>query len=363
MTRTSFDLAIVGGGPAGASAAITAACRGRSVAIFEAGEFPRDKVCGEFVSAESLQLLGNLLRRHPAAERLFAQAPVISSARFFVARGSLSTQINPPGLSIPRYQLDQMLWESAAQAGASAQVRCEVLSSAGQDPFILHTSKGDVSARALLLCAGRWSRFSNPTQPGSGPRWIGLKAHFREPFPPQSTDLYFFNAGYCGVQPVSAYAVNVCAMARSDAATTLDGVIGLSLPLAHRAVRWTSLTKPVTTAPILYRHPEPVRGNILLAGDAAGFIDPFVGDGISLALRTGQAAAICLQPFFEGKATLADAAATYACYYARNFAPLIAASSRVRSLLSLPEAMQVLAAQAFRLPGVLPYVIRRTRLG
>ena len=57
----SYDLAIIGGGPAGTSAAISAARQGARVLLLERGRFPRHKVCGEFVSAESLTLLKDLL--------------------------------------------------------------------------------------------------------------------------------------------------------------------------------------------------------------------------------------------------------------------------------------------------------------
>ncbi len=67
IERTHYDLAIVGGGPAGTSAAITAARNGASVVLFDSSEFPRQKVCGEFVSAESLGLLRELLRGHERA--------------------------------------------------------------------------------------------------------------------------------------------------------------------------------------------------------------------------------------------------------------------------------------------------------
>jgi len=363
MRRTDFDLAVVGGGPAGTSAAITAARAGASVVLLEAGVFPREKVCGEFVSAESLQLLRDLVREHSRSEELFRDAPVISRARLFVGRRAVETSVAPAALSIPRYQLDWLLWESAQLAGVSTHSACKVLSFAGRGPFTLQTVEGEIRARALVLCAGRWSRLSNPSDLPAGPKWIGVKAHFREQRPPQSTDLYFFDGGYCGVQPVSRVGVNVCAMVRSDVATSLGEVIRLSSPLSRRAEAWEPLTCPVTTAPLLYRTPEPVRENIMVAGDAAGFIDPFSGDGISLALRTGQAAVNSLQPFFAGTGSLENAVASYASLYERNFAPLIAAASRVRTLLSLPQAIRLLAVEALRLPGVLPYVIRKTRVG
>ncbi len=361
VTRSSFDLAIVGGGPAGTAAAIIAARSGVSVGLFDLSDFPRQKVCGEFVSAESLELLRDLLRDHPEAAKLLQAAPVISRARIFLSGHSLETGIHPSALSIPRYALDLLLWESARNAGVSVHSKCEVLSIEGSNPFVLTTAEAEVSAKAVVVCAGRWSRFTRTEIP-PGPKWIGLKAHYRERNPSQSTDLYFFENGYCGVQPVGIEVVNVCAMVRSDTATSLPEIFGLSTPLARRAEGWGPLMAEVSTAPLIYRTPRPVRDNILLAGDAAGFIDPFAGDGISLALRTGQTAARCLQPFLGGGASLAVALRNYETLYEDQFAPLIAAASRVRGLLSWPELGRYFAVQVLRLPGVLPYVIRKTRV-
>lgn len=361
MKETSFDLAVIGGGPAGTSAAISAARMGASVVLLDSSDFPRQKVCGEFVSAESLELLRDLVRDHPTADEQLRNAPVITRARIFAAGRTAETSIEPPGLSIPRTALDLLLWECAEQSGVSARRKCEVLSISGQGPFTLTTAAGDVSANAILLCTGRWSRFSDSGEAVAGPKWIGIKAHYRERDSAQATDLYFFDRGYCGVQPVSHDAVNVCALVRSDCASTLEAVFRRSRQLRARAEQWERITSPVSTAPVLYRKPICRRDNLLLAGDAAGFIDPFAGDGISLALRTGKAAADCLESFFHGQNSIETAALSYETRYNREFAPLIAASTRVRSLLSLPEIARPLALQVLRLPGVLPYMVRKTR--
>ena len=362
MEVARFDVAIVGGGPAGTSAAITAARMGASVALFDGSDFPRQKVCGEFVSAESLALLRDLLREHPTADDQLRSSPVITRARIFASDRVAETPVQPPALSIPRSDLDLLLWESANQSGVSAHSRCEVLSIDGEGPFQLTTAKGTFSARAVILCAGRWSRFSDPSQVPAGPKWIGLKGHYREAEPPQSTDLYFFRHGYCGVQPVAGDAVNVCAMVRSDVATTLGEVLALAPRLKQRAASWQPLFSPLSTAPLLYREPEPVRDHLLLAGDAAAFIDPFSGDGISLALRTGRAAAQCLGTFIAGRVSLEAAAQEYRTAYEREFAPLISSAARFRNLHSLPEFAWPIAVQLLRLPGVLPYMVRRTRV-
>jgi flavin-dependent dehydrogenase len=351
---------VIGGGPAGASLAITAARNGASVGLFDGSDFPRHKVCGEFVSAESLHVLRDLLSEHSEGTRTLAVAPQIAQARLFFDGKMVRARIAPAALSLPRYTLDVLLWEAAQAAGVAASNRCEVLSINGDGPFSLATAKGDVTARAVVVCAGRWSRFSQVLLP-PGPKWMGVKAHYREKNAPFSTDLYFFEGGYCGVQPVGEDVVNACAMVRSDCATNLPGVFRLSPELQARASHWEPVMEPVSTAPLLYRTPEPTQGNILNTGDAAGFIDPFAGDGISLALRSGRAAAECLQPFFNGHQSLPQAAQAYAEVYGRQFASLIAAAANVRAVLTWPALPRWLAFQFLRIPGVMSYVIRKTR--
>ncbi len=253
-----FDLAIIGGGPAGTSAAIMAARRGAKVALFEARNFPRHKVCGEFVSAESLDLLTGLVQDVPETAELLARAPVIERTRLLFGGRVIEVEVAPAGLSISRYDLDALLWNAARSAGVEVRPNCEVTASDGHSPFTLQTSAGSCSAKALIVAAGRWSQFTADRTLPPGPKWIGVKAHFRETDPQPSTDLYFFDHGYCGVQPIAADIVNACAMVRSDHATSLQEVFALHPKLAERAVGWQAVTQPVSTAPLVYRAPQPV---------------------------------------------------------------------------------------------------------
>ena len=358
---SQLDLAIIGGGPAGSSAAITAARMGAAVGLFEARDFPRHKVCGEFVSAESLDLLAGLLQDTPRAASLFACAPAIKLMRLLFGGRIIEVELAPPGLSITRYDLDASLWDAAQRAGVEVHPNCEVTACDGAGPFTLQSSSGTYSAKAAIIAAGRWSQFTADRTLPPGPRWIGVKAHFREPKAFLSTDLYFFEGGYCGVQPVAADVVNVCAMVRSDRATSLEQVFALHSKLAERAAGWSLLTQPVSTAPLVYRKPQPVRDNMMFVGDAVAFIDPFAGDGISIALRSGRLAAECLKEFLLGEKSLCNAVAAYEAAYSTQFVPLISAAARVRSLFSLPEIAKPVVFEMLRLPGLLPYLIRRTR--
>jgi flavin-dependent dehydrogenase len=355
------DVAIIGGGPAGASAAITAARYGARVVVLESGEFPRHKVCGEFVSAESLDILRDLLAEVSQAESRLGEAPAINQVRLIRDRRSTTTAVSPAGLSLPRYDLDALLWRAAQQTGVQARAGCEVRAIQGGGPFQLDTSQGTIEASSVVVAAGRWSRFRPKIAAPAGPKWIGIKAHFREQQPCRSSDLYFFEHGYCGVQPVSAGVVNACAMVRSDRAKSLEEVLVLSPALAERSRNWQPLMEPVTTAPLIYRTPQPVRDNLMFVGDAAAFIDPFVGDGISIALRTGQLAAGELQRALQNSTSLTTAVANYQEKYERYFVPLITAASRIRHLLSWPKPAQFAVLELLRLPGLMSYLIRSTR--
>lgn len=370
MRADMYDLAVVGAGPAGCAAAITAARQGRRVLLVERGDFPRQKVCGEFVSAESLTLLSELLN---AANRpLLEDAVRIHCAQLFVDGRRVSTDIVPPAASIARFDLDAALWHSAKEAGVDARAKTTVSKLEGDGPFELRSSNETFEARSVINATGRWSNLNrkvgNGKHAGDGEKWIGIKAHYEEQGPQSSVDLYFFQGGYCGVQPVNlsgdagAERVNVSAMVKASIATTLPEVFACNGILRKRSASWRQLGDAVTTSPLIFRRPECVVGRTLCAGDAAGFVDPFVGDGISLALRSGVLAAGCLSAFFAAKAALDEAAEQYRAAYEANLAAIFRHSAQLRRLLRLPRLLRApLLYVLSRTPALTQWMVHRTR--
>jgi len=363
-----YDLIVIGGGPAGTSAAITCARRGARVLLLERGRFPRHKVCGEFVSAESLDLLAALLA--PRDSPLLSEAIRIARARMFLDGRVLKTPVDPPAASIARLGLDAALWDSAQQSGADCQQQTIVQSISGTGPFRVTVSDGEFESRALINASGRWSNLNPaPDAHDSGAKWIGVKGHFSEPSPLVSVDLYFFDGGYCGVQPVAVPGsadqsgrINACAMVRADVASNLSEVFVCHQALHERSRQWESLSDPVSTSPLVFRDPKPVRDGVLMAGDAVAFVDPFVGDGISLALRSGALASESLIPFLEGSMPLSEAARNYCLCYQRQLMPVFRASSRIRRMLSLPRAIRLPALSILeKTPSFTRYLVNKTR--
>jgi menaquinone-9 beta-reductase len=363
-----FDLAVIGGGPAGTCAAITAARAGARVLLVERGRLPRQRVCGEFVSAESLALLAGLLAS--SAPALLSDALRIPQARLFFDGHSVHAPIDPPAASIARFDLDFTLWQAAQQAGVSTRVETTIESVTGSGPFTLRTEAEELHASAVINASGRWSNLT-PAGPDPLPdqkeKWLGLKAHFSEPSPHPSVDLYFFEGGYCGVQPVELAGtregrVNACAMVRSDIARSLPEVFAQNAELRARASKWQPLMEPVSTSPLIFREPEPVENGVLMVGDAAAFVDPFIGDGISLALRSGALAAECLVQFFKSEISLAEAATEYERAYRNRLLPVFRNSSQLRRLLRLPRPLRKSVGHLLETaPALSRLLVRMTR--
>jgi flavin-dependent dehydrogenase len=366
----STDLAVVGGGPAGAAAAITAARAGFRVLCYERGRLPRHKVCGEFVSAEALDLLRSLLGPQ-RTQAIVQHAPRIIGARIFLDGQVIRATLPHPAVSIARFDLDAELWSAAQEAGVETVAQTAVQSVGATAPFHIQTASGVVACGAVVNATGRWSnlRAAASAAPAGKKKWLGVKAHYHEADPPPTTDLYFFDGGYCGVQPVAlaedksrSNRVNACAMVRADVASDLPSVFAKNVALRERSRAWTQLTEPVFTAPLVFRKPQALQDGMLCAGDAAGFVDPFVGDGISLALRSGTLAAESLLPFLRCETTLEQAAAAYQASYQRQLLSIFRASSGIRRLLRLPRPLRwPLLALLQRVPGLTQQLVQRTR--
>jgi flavin-dependent dehydrogenase len=379
LEAAQYDLIVVGGGPAGSACAITASPLGVKVLLLEKDRFPRQKVCGEFVSPESLGLLRGLLTIGVLKNALkngllkngllkdglpehgwFRSAPKIVSSRIFLDNKSLTLPVSPPAQSIPRFDLDAALFEAAQNNGVTAQENMAVSEVWRSGLFHVVAAEKTYTARAVVNATGRWSRLTQFDVAGKE-KWLGLKAHFTESSPPQSVDLYFFPGGYCGVTPVSANAVNACAMVRSDVAHTLDEVFAKEPRLWQRSRAWQPLFPTVTTSPLYFREPETECDGMLLAGDSAGFIDPFAGDGISLALQSGSLAAQSIIPFLRGSCSLEQVHRQYRAAYRKRFTPAFRNAARLRAALAAPRWVRSAAWAFVSIPRVGKMLVRGTR--
>jgi len=355
---TLFDLIVIGGGPAGASTAISAARLGFKTSLLEAGKLPRHKVCGEFVSAEALSLLNELL----GCDQLLASATRISAARIFLDGRVLDLPVAPTAASVSRHVLDSALWQAAESAGVAVRERAKVSAvRMSNHIFDVRLQEEELKARVVVNATGRWSNLTSE-EPLPHQRWIGLKGHYYEKNSPPSCDLYFFEGGYCGVQPLSGGVINAAAMVRADIASDLETVFSRNPELQERSRKWQSATEPVSTAPLIFRPARTQDRGMILVGDAAAFIDPFAGDGISMALHSGRLAAQALASYHTNHCSLQSAMGEYELAHQQLIQPALRNAAKLRRLVHLPKPLRLTALSLLRFPPFARRAVQETRV-
>lgn len=376
---SNLDVAIIGGGPAGTAAALEARRHGLRVGIWERDHFPRDKVCGEFISPEALPLLKTEI------PRTVARGAEIRCAEFISAKGS-TRAFRLPGraLGLSRRSLDAALWKAAGAAGVEIQEgesirKVEKLapSRAQANGWEIESNRGSPwSARSLIVACGRWWTIDGLSSPArqdlsqKGAGWIGAKAHIASVPRRGKVEMYFFRGGYCGLAPIEDGACNVCCLVRRDwvrkrGATSLaDFSAWLVKMSGHPALEArlrgaVQISSVVTTAPVYLARGKAVQEGALLVGDASGFLDPFTGEGVSMALHSGRLAAQAIaQSLAEGFSEKHAAE-----IYERNLRRSVRRSYRIaamaRGVMCGPAWLQRLVTEP--LPWIGKSLVRETR--
>ena len=378
-----IDLAIIGGGPAGTSAALAARRRGLEVAIWERDKFPRDKVCGEFLSAESLPLLRQEI---PGVLR---RGVTITRPEFISARGRVYTFALPePACGLSRRVLDEALWHAAETAGARVQQGCAVWAlrkvklscddaeccsgPSGGSAWELESLGGSTQrAKSLIVACGRWWALEGIPSPARRERWeavspwVGVKAHFSGVAVRDAVEMYFFPGGYCGLAPIEDGLYDACCLVHrrlvrelgaggpSDLAAWMRAVARHPV-LDSRLRGAVQASETTTTAPVCLSRRSAEHHGALIAGDAAGFLDPFTGDGISMALHSGRLAAEQVARVHERGRTAGRPAPRYGRSLGRAVRRSYWVAGLVRLLVCAPARVQESAVSV-----VVPWLGRR----
>ncbi len=333
-----LDALVVGAGPAGCAAAILLAQAGGRVLLLDKSATPPPKVCGEYLSPGCLRLLarlGVLDAVETAGARPLA-GMLIHTARGRVLQARYAPDASPSicGLSIPRARLDPLLQDAAQRAGVRFQSgfqASDLLWEHNRVVGVAGRERGAWTSHRAGVVVGADGRHSAVASRIGGRRrhpWLDrmavvgyLSGARREE---QVGEIFLGRDRYAILNPIGPDLTNIGLVADRHALPPGEDPRRLfrslvdSLPgLAPR------LTSARTVAPIRCLGPLAYRANrlavpgALLVGDAAGFLDPFTGEGIYAALRSAELAAMCiLHQRPEGSG---DASEQYAAAWTREF--------------------------------------------
>jgi menaquinone-9 beta-reductase len=366
------DAIVIGGGPAGASLAIHLARSGRNVELIEQSTAPHHKVCGEFLSHESIACLDRL----GIDLRALGAVPIYSvrlSARHEIAACDLPF----PALSLTRRTLDEALLTLAVDAGANVlrghrvnALIVDALACAGTG-WRAQLSSGECrTAPAAFLATGKHDLAGHQRTPGKQNDLVAFKMYFRLAPAQQRAlegwvELFLFPGGYAGLQLTEDEQANLCfVISRRQLRdcghhwpALLNHLLRHSDLLAERLSGVPTgahalLTKPLALSFIPYGLlVADAQPGLWRLGDQAAVIPSFTGDGISIALHSAHLAA----DLFSRSA---DSAACASRLRSELRASVNLAATLSRLMITAPK----LAHLAHFWPGALCHLAQHTRI-
>jgi flavin-dependent dehydrogenase len=351
------EVAVLGAGPAGSTLAALLALRGISVALIDRDEFPRDKVCGEFLSYDALPIVERLGVLDLLVQR---GAPAIRRCRLIGRRRTYEFALPQAARGVSRMLLDETLLRRAIELGAQDWSGWTATALDTDRRGVTVVRNGDerqLQARVIVGAWGRWGRFDQlldrPFVRDKQHRNFGFKRHYRTTAaaPGETIDLYSFSRGYLGVNDVEGGITNICGLVHADRLTGHRGrwetfVETLraeepsldALYSAHVAAQDGFLT----SEPVIFHARGAVERGVFLVGDASGIIDPLTGNGMAMAMQSAVIAASAIASALAGEAARTNAQVRYAAEHGRMFARRIAWSRRIAAILSRPRLVDSL---------------------
>jgi menaquinone-9 beta-reductase len=310
-----WDVLIAGAGPAGSMAATILARAGARVLVVDRARFPRDKLCGDSINPGTL----GILHRWDLASRierdgLPIDGMVVCDAGGVQIEATYPTRVR--GRSLMRRDLDQWLLGEAIAAGAQFEERVTVVrplsrsaNGSKRGPCVggvVVRSQAQrevpIHARVTIAADGRRSRLAFglglaacPTRPR---RWaVGVYVEGRSDARAMG-EMHICAGRYVGVAPVPGGLTNICAVGEpaalgrlNDPQRVLRSAIDRDPTLRDRFADARFVTRPVVLGPLAIDTTSAGIAGLLLAGDAAGFVDPMTGDGLRFAVRGAELAA------------------------------------------------------------------------
>lgn len=323
-------ITIVGGGLAGLSLGLFLRRAGVPVVILEAGNYPRHRVCGEFLSGRGQAILDELGLR-PACDASGAREAITACFADHRTLGPVR-RLPQPALCLSRYALDALMASAFLQLGGNLET--------GQRIPIPGPRPGWVRA------TGR-----RPAPPGGRWRWFGVKAHALGVATEADLEMHFSAGSYVGLCRLDADRVNVCGLFRRRGATETPRVTSpedwlRGDPGSLRRHRLGSCPfdpdSVCAVGALNLRMPGPATPGEVSLGDALAVIPPLTGNGMSLALESARLAAKPLTQYTRGTLEWPEACAIIARLQRRQFGSRLRTAWMLQHLLGWPVVPGVL---------------------
>lgn len=363
------EVLILGGGLAGLTAAIHLSKLGIQVKVIEKNNYPKHKVCGEYISNEVLpyfEWLGIGLEK--------LQPTSIKKLEFSTQNGTTITANLPlGGFGISRYALDFHLYKLAISLESIFVHETVENVVFEDDEFKITTSSGTLFKSKMVLGAfGKRSNMDvklnrNFIQKKS--HWLAVKSHYKGDFPNDLVSLHNFKEGYCGVSKVENNIMNICYITNYEAYKLhknneeFQKMVLSENPNLKKIFEDCTLIfeKPLTIGQISFDKKEAVENHILMIGDTAGLIHPLCGNGMAMAIHSAKIASEAVLNYYESNCySRASLEEQYSKKWKYNFEKRLKMGRVLASILQQPRISSILMRTLVQFPFLLPIIIKKT---
>ncbi|MDJ1504566.1 NAD(P)/FAD-dependent oxidoreductase [Xanthocytophaga agilis] len=292
-----YDVLIIGGGLAGLINAIVLSKAGKKIVLIERKTYPFHRVCGEYISNETLPFLASL-DINPTEWG----ASSINHLQVSAPNGTLlSMPLDMGGFGISRYTLDYNLYLKALQSQVTiitgTSVEDVIFSS---DTFSVtlsdHTS---YTARFVIGAYGKRAKLDkqlNRSYIHKRSPYVGVKYHIQTDFPANYIALHNFKDGYCGLSAVEGDKYNLCYLTTRENVKKSGSIEEMERSIVQKN---PFLCQIFSNSKFLFEKPEvineisfapktAVENHILMSGDTAGMITPLCGNGMAMAIHSAK---------------------------------------------------------------------------
>ena len=363
------DVTIIGGGLAGLTSAIHLSKSGLKVILIEKNEYPKHKVCGEYISNEVLPYFKGL-----EIEISELKPSIISKLEFSTAKGkTIYGDLPLGGFGISRFELDYYLSKKAILNNCQIIQDTVIDIQFIDDEFIIHTANNfEIQSRIVLGAFGKRSNIDQKMNRNfflKNSPWLAVKAHYSGEFPSDLVGLHNFKGGYCGVSKVENNTINICYLADYETFKLYKNIEEFQLNVIYKNPHLKAIfencklifEKPLTISQISFEKKKTVENHILMIGDTAGLIHPLCGNGMAMAIHSAKIASELIIDFFENKINSRKVLEEkYSQVWNENFKNRLAIGRFLSKILQREKLASFLIQLLVIFPSLLPKIIKQT---